>query len=69
MNIGVIADAFCKRYPVDITLSPEDINIIDGYVGEGYGLAFKDQATAMYYFARLEGIILNPVYTGKAFLV
>ncbi len=46
--------------------SPENIPIIDGYVGEGYGKSRKEEWEFLQYIARSEGILLDPVYTGKA---
>lgn len=66
-EITKISQEFSDSYPVDFTLSPEDISIVDGYVGKGYGIAGRDQLKAMCWLAQLEGIILDPVYTGKAF--
>lgn len=43
------------------------INVIDGYVGEGYGVASAEVFECIERIARLEGVILDPVYTGKAF--
>ena len=49
----------------------EDINtnpkVIDGYVGEGYGKASSVVYELISDLASIEGIILDPVYTGKAF--
>jgi D-cysteine desulfhydrase len=50
----------------EISISREEINIIDGYVGEGYGLSTKEQLNFILDLARLEGLILDNVYTGKA---
>jgi 1-aminocyclopropane-1-carboxylate deaminase/D-cysteine desulfhydrase-like pyridoxal-dependent ACC family enzyme len=36
------------------------------YVGPGYGLPTPDMGEAVRLAARLEGILLDPVYTGKA---
>ena len=66
-EITRIIEQFLEDYGVDIDISDHDINILDGYVGEGYALAGRQQLTEMYKLARLEGIILDPVYTGKAF--
>ena len=41
--------------------------IIDGYVGPGYGRADKEVFQTIALAARAEGLILDPVYTGKAF--
>jgi D-cysteine desulfhydrase len=43
------------------------IQIIDGYVGPGYGMADQAIYDTIAELARTEGIILDPVYTGKAF--
>jgi D-cysteine desulfhydrase len=44
----------------------DDINIIDGYVGQGYALSRSEELDFIYKLAKLEGVILDPVYTGKA---
>ena len=36
-------------------------------MGQRYGLPSADGITACHRLARLEGIILDPIYTGKAF--
>lgn len=45
---------------------PEDALIDDGYVGGGYGVVGDAEREAIALLARLEGLILDPVYTGKA---
>ncbi len=40
---------------------------MDGYVGRGYALSRPEELKAILELARLEGVILDPVYTGKAF--
>lgn len=47
-------------------ITKDEINIIDGYVGIGYAKSRKEELDFIYRLARLEGIILDPVYTGKA---
>lgn len=42
------------------------IIVDDSFVGPGYALASKEGKNAVKLFARLEGILLDPVYTGKA---
>ena len=43
----------------------EDVEANTDYVGEGYGIPTKDGLAAIEMFARLEGILLDPVYSGK----
>ena len=38
----------------------------DEYVGPGYSLPTPQMAEAVRMLARLEGILMDPVYTGKA---
>jgi D-cysteine desulfhydrase len=45
-----------------------EVEIIDGYVGGGYAQTSPDLMQLIGDVARTEGIILDPVYTGKAFL-
>lgn len=44
-----------------------DINIIEGYLGKGYGIASAKVFETIRHLAKTEGIVLDPVYTGKAF--
>ena len=41
--------------------------VLDGYVGDGYGIAGPAVFELIAELARLEGLVLDPVYTGKAF--
>jgi D-cysteine desulfhydrase/L-cysteate sulfo-lyase len=47
-------------------VSPADICTHNEYVGDGYGIPSQASIEAVKLFARTEGIILDPVYTGKA---
>ena len=40
--------------------------VLDGYQGEGYGIPSPEGLDALGRLARTEGILLDPVYTGKA---
>ena len=45
---------------------PADVvRVEDGYVGPGYSLPTDEMVEAIQVFARTEGILLDPVYTGK----
>lgn len=47
-------------------LDPGKIIVDDGFVGSGYAHASKEGEIASQTFAELEGVLLDPVYTGKA---
>ena len=66
--VSEICNTAMANYQLEIPFSPlEDIHIVDGYVGEGYGKASVQVLSLLVDLARTEGIILDPVYTGKAF--
>ncbi len=47
-------------------VSEDDVAVDSGYVGPGYGLVTDGMVRALELVARTEGIILDPVYSGKA---
>lgn len=55
------------RYGSELNIDQLPINVIDGYVGPGYGRATPEVFETIRHVAQLEGIVLDPVYTGKAF--
>ncbi|MFV8817218.1 1-aminocyclopropane-1-carboxylate deaminase/D-cysteine desulfhydrase [Haliea sp. E17] len=55
-----------QRFPQAPAIHPET-RVIDGYVGAGYAKAGPAIFDLIAEFAALEGIVLDPVYTGKAF--
>jgi len=54
-----------KYLDMNIDFDKSEINIIDGYVGRGYALSNPVELNFISEVAKLEGIILDPVYTGK----
>lgn len=52
---------------LDITATAEEIDNRDDYVGGGYGIPSEAGTEAVVLAARTDGLILDPVYTGKAF--
>jgi D-cysteine desulfhydrase len=55
-----------RRYPEapDVAIEPR---VLDGYVGPGYAVADPEIFELIAELGRLEGLVLDPVYTGKAF--
>jgi len=47
-------------------ISREAVTCFDDYVGPGYSVPTPEMAEAVKLLARTEGIMLDPVYTGKA---
>jgi L-cysteate sulfo-lyase len=46
---------------------PGDINVSDDYVGAGYAVLGEPEREAIRLAAQTEGLLLDPVYTGRAF--
>lgn len=55
-----------QRYP-NVPEIDFESRVLDGYVGQGYGVASPEVFKLISDLARLEGLVLDPVYTGKAF--
>jgi L-cysteate sulfo-lyase len=49
-----------------IAFTPDDIIAYDEYAKEGYGIPNQGMVDAVRLVARVEGILLDPVYSGKA---
>lgn len=47
---------------------PKTIHLLDGYQGRGRGQPREEEIATIISLAREEGVLLDPVYTGKAFL-
>jgi D-cysteine desulfhydrase len=60
-----MANDALKELDVNINITSEDIIIYDEYIKEGYGVVNDDVNEAIHLLAQSEGILLDPVYTGK----
>jgi D-cysteine desulfhydrase len=54
------------RYDLGVTVDPDDIALLDGHGGPGYGLTTEPQLRDLVAAARDDGLVLDPVYTSKA---
>jgi len=62
--LKLIADT-CEKYGFDSR--ERRLQIFDGHVGGGYGVATEEELRSYYQLAHNDGILLDPCYTGKAF--
>ncbi len=65
-RISAILSDFSAKYAVPLSIDKDAIQLIDGYVGRGYALSQPKELDVIKTVARLEGIFLDPTYTGKA---
>lgn len=61
-----IANEAIQLLGLNIKILPEDINNTGEFIGEGYGITTDAAKEAIRLMAGYEGILLDPIYTGKA---
>lgn len=64
--LNIIHDG-SKLLKVNQNVSLSDIPLIKGYDHAGYGNVTENEKSALYELAQNEGILLDPVYTARAF--
>lgn len=65
-NVADIANQTARSLDLDFTFAASDMIVFDDYVGEGYGELTQGTVDAIRLVAQGEGILMDPVYTGKA---
>jgi L-cysteate sulfo-lyase len=64
-NVFKLAVATCEKIGISGAVSRSDVVANCDYVGPGYGFPAPDTVKAIKLLAKLEGILLDPVYSGK----
>ena len=59
------ANRTAALYGLSARLEPSEVVVYDDYYGDGYGQPTEAGLAAIELAARSEGILLDPVYTGK----
>jgi L-cysteate sulfo-lyase len=65
-DMAEIANLAAAKLGVDTRLTSADLDITLDYIAPGYGVLTEACFDAISLLARTEGILLDPVYTGKA---
>jgi len=65
-KVYIEAKKTCEKLQCEI-LDKSDVIVYDEYIGSGYGEPTKGMIEATKLLARKEAILLDPVYSGKAF--
>ena len=66
-EVAQIANECAEYIGSEARLAAEEISVVYGYKGEGYGVVGDLEREAIGLMARCEGIVLDPVYSGRAF--
>jgi 1-aminocyclopropane-1-carboxylate deaminase/D-cysteine desulfhydrase-like pyridoxal-dependent ACC family enzyme len=61
-----IADATAEALGLDVHIEPNEVENRVEFAGAAFGVSTPNAITAIELMARLEGILLDPVFTGKA---
>ncbi len=65
-KVASLANATADVMDEEIRFLPQEILVSADYLGGGYGVMGTAEMEAIRTFARLEGLLLDPVYTGRA---
>jgi D-cysteine desulfhydrase len=65
-KIFTLLEKTIAEYRLKIKFAEKEIKVVEGYVGEGYALNKKEELEFIRAFVSKTGILLDPVYTGKA---
>jgi D-cysteine desulfhydrase family pyridoxal phosphate-dependent enzyme len=65
-RVAELASETAERLGKPRQFSSAEIMINDDYLGGGYGVLGPEEIEAIQLFARREGLLLDPVYTGRA---
>jgi D-cysteine desulfhydrase family pyridoxal phosphate-dependent enzyme len=65
-HVRAQASAAAEILGIPSAVSDSDIEITDAHVGPGYGIPTPESVEAVRLAARTEGLVFDPIYTGKA---
>ena len=63
-----IALELAETMELELEIKEDEIVLFDEYLGAGYGLVTAEIAEIIKFILRTEGLVLDPVYTGKAMI-
>jgi 1-aminocyclopropane-1-carboxylate deaminase/D-cysteine desulfhydrase-like pyridoxal-dependent ACC family enzyme len=66
-TVAELANETASKLDIDLVVDPCEVDNRETYVGPGYGIPSKQGNAALLMAARFAGLILDPVYTAKAF--
>ncbi len=66
VHLACLANATATHIGLDADFTPGDFVVNQEYLGGGYGVVGELEREAIRLAARLEGLLLDPVYTGRA---
>lgn len=65
-HVSTLASVASELFGERIEFAPDDVMATDAYCQAGYGVLTDAEREAVNLFAKYEGLLLDPVYTGRA---
>jgi len=65
-TVSQLACEAADRLKLGLQVTPQEVLVNDGYLGGGYAVMGAPEIEAIQLFAETEGLLLDPVYTGRA---
>jgi D-cysteine desulfhydrase family pyridoxal phosphate-dependent enzyme len=65
-HVSALATEASEKLGARLQFTPQDVLATDKYCQAGYGVLTEAEREAVKLFARYEGLLLDPVYTGRA---
>jgi L-cysteate sulfo-lyase len=66
-KVSKLANETAAHLKLDLQFTPGEIAVNADYLGAGYGVMGEPEREAIRLAAETEGLLLDPVYTGRAF--
>ncbi len=66
LNVARLATETADKMGRPLTVQPDEVIVNTDYLGGGYGVLSQAEVEAIKLFGRTEGLLLDPVYTGRA---
>jgi D-cysteine desulfhydrase len=66
-EVRQLVDQTIAEFKLDVTEAQTPLDLLDGYIGEGYAIPYPAALETTKMLARTEGMLLDPTYTSKAF--
>jgi len=65
-NVSELASLVSEKFGKRIEFTPNEVSANASYCSAGYGVLTEQEREALRLFATCEGLLLDPVYTGRA---
>jgi 1-aminocyclopropane-1-carboxylate deaminase/D-cysteine desulfhydrase-like pyridoxal-dependent ACC family enzyme len=66
LSLASLATETARLLDLGLEFAPADFVVHDAYLGDGYGVLGEPEREAIRLMARTEGLLVDPVYTGRA---